>query len=622
MKTFTKSHEPQCAHTKMSNNRNTTRQSGACAIVKKIFKFFPMKKIFYLLMALMISQNVFSQTCTPLSASPGNVNVNWTGAVSTDWNTACNWNPAWVPDATNNQVYIDLQTNQPTITGTVPTINVLNINNGVTLTVASSGVLTVNKAGANQIFFSGIGASIINNGTINTGTGNGVGFYINGSSSITNRGTINTNNTFGIAVPGSLTFTNESTGIVNSDFKTIVSVPTTITNHGAINYSGGTFAFSLNSGTSLINDGTITITGGSGISNPSGSTITNNACSKILMTAGSYENGGTTTNAGLIQTTNNLSNTGSFTNIGVLKYGSLTGTITNNQNSSIIVNNTPTPIFTYGTASYNGTINGIYKEQAATNLAGTFTAPNTFVPSGLAFGSQTLYAKITPSGGACEYIVPFTYNNTICSQIATATDNMTWTGAASTDWNNPCNWSPNGVPTATNAVEIPNVTNAPVISGAAVASNMRIAGSGASLTVNSGATLTSNSTTSVLSMSNFAQLTNRGTINLTNTNPIFQSTVALEMGLNTTMHNYGALNLTSLQNIGLEVGKDSPVRNYSGGIISINARHGIRGEGPITNDLGATITITGSEAGILYNGIFNNSGVIDITGQIQLNSPT
>lgn len=68
-----------------------------------------------------------------------------------------------------------------------------------------------------------------------------------------------------------------------------------------------------------------------------------------------------------------------------------------------------------------------------TNSAGTFTAPNTFVPDvSLPTGSQTLYAKITPNGGACEYVVPFTYLNG-CAQVATATETMTWNGSVSTD---------------------------------------------------------------------------------------------------------------------------------------------------------------------------------------------
>ena len=92
-----------------------------------------------------------------------------------------------------------------------------------------------------------------------------------------------------------------------------------------------------------------------------------------------------------------------------MKYNTLTGTITNSANS-VVVNNT-TPIFTYG-GTYNGIINGIFTDSLTTISAGTFTAPNTFTPlTTLPKTSQTLYAKITPSGGACTYVVPFTYNN-------------------------------------------------------------------------------------------------------------------------------------------------------------------------------------------------------------------
>ncbi|WP_190884876.1 putative Ig domain-containing protein [Spirosoma profusum] len=111
---------------------------------------------------------------------------------------------------------------------------------------------------------------------------------------------------------------------------------------------------------------------------------------------------------------------GTFTNNGVLKYGSRTGNaIVNSTNPSVIVNNSPTPIFTYG-GTYNGTVNGIYSNTAATTSAGTFTAPNTFTPSGLSVGLHTLYAKITPQGGSCTYIVPFTYY--VCSSTYTVTN--------------------------------------------------------------------------------------------------------------------------------------------------------------------------------------------------------
>ena len=176
--------------------------------------------------------------------------------------------------------------------------------------------------------------------------------------------------------------------------------------------AAGVWGIDLKSGASLTNDGTINITDGLGIS-VGGGTLNNRTCAKLIMTAGDYDNsvaGSMTTNTGLIQIANNLNTSGqAFTNNGVLVYGAVNGTITNNQAGSLIVNNKTLPIFTYG-GTYNGTINGIYKDAAATLAAGTFTAPNTFKSPGLPLGLQTLYTKITPSGGVCSYTVPFTFD--------------------------------------------------------------------------------------------------------------------------------------------------------------------------------------------------------------------
>src|SRR5690606_16363400 len=110
--------------------------------------------------------------------------------------------------------------------------------------------------------------------------------------------------------------------------------------------------------------------------------------------------------------------TGTFTNSGILKYNTLIAStpIVNSGDGAVVVNNTPTPIFTYG-GTFNGTIDGIFKLDSVSS-AGTFTAPNTFSPDGsLPAGSQTLLAKITPDGGACTYYVPFDYIN--CTTSAT-----------------------------------------------------------------------------------------------------------------------------------------------------------------------------------------------------------
>ncbi len=62
-----KSHEPQCAHPKMSDNHNATRQSRLRAIVKQRFNYFPLKKIVYTFLALMISLNASAQNCQTLT---------------------------------------------------------------------------------------------------------------------------------------------------------------------------------------------------------------------------------------------------------------------------------------------------------------------------------------------------------------------------------------------------------------------------------------------------------------------------------------------------------------------------------------------------------------------------
>jgi hypothetical protein len=228
----------------------------------------------------------------------GTHTITWTGAVSTDWNTPCNWSPSGVPTVTN-PVIIPATTNKPVI---------------------SSGTSV-----AKSVLIDGLGASLtVNNGATLTAS-------------------------------------------------------------------------------------KIDITQGQ---------IINNACGTIKVT-GDYANNGTatTTNQGFILINGVLNNAGTFTNTGVLKYTTLTGTITNNQASSVIVRNLTYPIFNYG-GTFSGTINGIFTDSLAALSAGTFAAPFAFTPlATLSRGIQTLYVKITPNGGACSYTVPFSYN-TLTSSVS------------------------------------------------------------------------------------------------------------------------------------------------------------------------------------------------------------
>jgi hypothetical protein len=317
-----------------------------------------MKNLFYLFVALMISQNVLA------------VEKFWTGATSTDWNTASNWSPNGVPTS-SDYVYINGGIGTPILSTTTTVINV-TISNNKSFTISSSARLNTIGDGGNVSAFYLENANLVNNGTIAVEALGG--------------GTLNYTDVFSRS--GTNTFVNNGVLIMNST------------------------AFTLEIGPN--------------------SSFTNNSCGKIYSSGGgSINNNGTITNFGLFQIENNLSQNSTFTNSGVLKYGSKTGTVTNSGNGSVIVNNTPTPIFTY-VGTYNGTVNGIFTNTGATTSAGTFTAPNTFAPSGtLPAGSQTLYAKITPSGGACFYVVPFTYNYVVPPTLtAGAITNATTCGGA------------------------------------------------------------------------------------------------------------------------------------------------------------------------------------------------
>ena len=315
--------------------------------------------------------------------------VYWTGTTNSDWNTASNWTTGILPTSADD-VYIHAgSTPDPVISSgtiTVRSVQVrvrsLTVNSGATLRI-------IGDAGsAFAIFMMTDASSVVNNGTIALEASTG-------------------GPTTGWMIPSATTtFTNNGTLRINTTFQTAIEAGHNLNNIGQA--------------TGLC-------------------TINNSACGKIILTAGNFMIYANTvsnvTNAGLIQVTANINGFGNFTNQsgGVSIRGGGYQAITNN-NGSIIVNNNPTnsTIFTY-TGTFTGTVNGIYTDSAGTISAGTFTAPNTFAPSGLPTGAQTLYAKITPSGGACSYVVPFTYTMIAAPSITTQpTSGSTCAGSSRT----------------------------------------------------------------------------------------------------------------------------------------------------------------------------------------------
>ncbi|UPT69610.1 MAG: T9SS type A sorting domain-containing protein [Flavobacterium sp. JAD_PAG50586_2] len=102
--------------------------------------------------------------------------------------------------------------------------------------------------------------------------------------------------------------------------------------------------------------------------------------------------------------------------------------------------------------------------------------------------TQTTYFQVrvtsTLNGVGC-----ITFSN--CLEIASY--GKQWNGSQGTSWNNNLNWTPNGIPDATNCVIIPNVTNKPVISG----TNYEAHAYSLSILANAGLEITSNNNLTV-----------------------------------------------------------------------------------------------------------------------------
>ena len=154
----------------------------------------------------------------------------WTGATSTDWNTATNWSPSGVPSATSVLIPGGL-TNYPIITSTVSSVTTISVNSsgtGATLTVNTGGALTT----TGQITVNAAGTFFMLNGTAKF-------------AGMTNPGTVNVQG-------GTITTTADFTisGTLTQSGGTIWMATTTTTNptvnlnitNGTVSQSGGTLA--------------------------------------------------------------------------------------------------------------------------------------------------------------------------------------------------------------------------------------------------------------------------------------------------------------------------------------------------------------------------------------------
>lgn len=130
-------------------------------------------------------------------------------------------------------------------------------------------------------------------------------------------------------------------------------------------------------------------------------------------------------------------------------------------------------------------------------LTGIATSSTFTLTAGLAY-----YIRIDP-----ETEVGGTVSFTIGGKV--------WSGVVDTNWNNAANWIPTSIPSATDCVIIPNVTNKPVISGA------NYNGLAGTLTVYSSGQLTVNATNSI-TVTDKVNVNAGGTFTINNTANLVQ----------------------------------------------------------------------------------------------------
>ena len=341
----------------------------------------------------------------------------WTGMVDTSWHNECNWSPIGVP-TTTNRVLINSNTSpipdhQPhiTIAAVAHSVLVGTYSSGgsspvrATLTIESDGILAIdssydyrsNPSLPTQLEAIRNNGNIINRGQLLIGTNQPFGQHGIGNLSGTvinhDGAEIRIANYTGHGVRFGNEFDNHGTLIIESPLETFSQV------------IPGFGPFFSNLGAAFLHQY---------------GHLRNFPCGEIYIRDNSFGSFSIAevTNQGLMIIDDFLSNNdsnGPFTNNGILTFNELTGNddfdndIINANDSSVIIRHDTLPIFDFG-GNYNGTIEGIYTDEAASMSAGTFIPPNTFTPLGLSSGMNSLYAKITPQGNACTHIVPFNFS--------------------------------------------------------------------------------------------------------------------------------------------------------------------------------------------------------------------
>ncbi len=434
----------------------------------------------------------------------------WTGAVSTDWNTAGNWSTSTVPTGVDDVTVPSAPVNQPSVSTSCSARN-LTVNAGATLSLGA-----VNCQVAGDVFADGsiTGSAALLLAATSQLRGNVPSLIVSGTVSVA--GTT--------AIAGGLTISNGGFNVLGhkvtvagalstqgSGLLAMVNATDSVLVAGAGTFGGGdesailTAGYlkiggsfgqsSANSPASFAASGTHRTEIGAGgvrvinFASPGAGAgtshfndlIVSGATGGINIAANTFVNGqlishptGATPVIGIVAAVKVLTVGG----VDVSRLGI-------DQNVMTIGGGVITQ---FDTVSFTGQANAV--TQLTINNPGT-AAPLTF--NALSFGvapTSGLYIAANDLDGASPNALTinvngaspaapsptlFSFTNGALINWPGATPPKTWTGAQNSDWNTINNWSPAGIPTTSDDVVIPLVANQPSLSANGAARNLTVA---------------------------------------------------------------------------------------------------------------------------------------------------
>ncbi|HEX3624285.1 MAG TPA: polymorphic toxin-type HINT domain-containing protein [Verrucomicrobiae bacterium] len=481
----------------------------------------------------------------------------------------------------------------------IPSGSTMNLSGGTwgfqsASSISGAGNLTLSGGTENLAGTVGVSGGYTFSGGIANFTGSG---YAIGGTVLISGATVNLNGT-GTFSPASLT---ESGGtLAGSSPPNPITVSSSFTwtagyIYDAVQFGNGTvgannqkllYGSLINTGTMAWNDNIFMQSGSTLISNAVGSTIT------LASGVGTFNGGGRVANNGTFTMTGpNTSVIGTFfNNAGTVNVGggeiNFQGAYTNT--SSAIVSLGISNVASYGHLAFNQPLIMAGLLTASVNGGGSYQplAGDTFTL--MTYPSRTGAFNYSFPAGTQWQATNGTTSLTLVSFGSLATTNTyTWTGAASSDWFNPTNWSPNGVP---GLHDIVNVGGGTIVltSPVTIGNQLNWFGgnfAGSSLTIASNGVLNLNGSSTIYLQN---VLTNEGTVNYSSTGAFY------------VQNNNGGL-LGTIDNM------PGAVWDFLGDPDSINCYYCSGSE--VFNNAG-TVEKTGGTGASSINLPFNNSGLV------------